>query len=238
MATTSGISRTAIHEGDRQLRRTCARFAEEFRGIRLRAGVSQAAVARAIGVTRSVICRIERGDPSVSAQIRARAASVLGADFRFAIYPEATPLIHDAAHARMVETILALRHPAWRAVVESPVPGPGRRSTDIRLDDGSTIVLIEVESRVHAFEAVIRECAEKRAAVAAVAGSQCQVHVVLALPATRHHRALMTAHPRIVATAFPASHAALSRALGDPTVEWPGDGILWVTLTHPRTKAG
>jgi DNA-binding XRE family transcriptional regulator len=68
-------SRAAIHAGDRQLRRTCVRFGEEFREIRLRAGVSQAAVARAIGVARSVICRLEQGDPDVSPRIRARAAS-------------------------------------------------------------------------------------------------------------------------------------------------------------------
>jgi len=238
MATSGGISRAATYAGDRQLRRTSARFAEEFRGIRLRAGVSQAAVARAIGVTRSVICRMERGDPGVSPQVRARAASVLGADFRMAIYPEAAPLIHDAAHARMVEAILTLRSGAWRATVEAPVPGPGRRSTDIRLDHGPRIVLIEVESRVHAFEAIIRECADKRAAVAAVAGGQRQVHVVLALPRTRHRQTLMTTHPEITAAAFPASNAALSRALRDPTIDWPGDGILWVPLSRGPIETG
>jgi transcriptional regulator with XRE-family HTH domain len=236
MAATKAASRTSIYEGDRQLRRTSARFAEEFRGIRLRAGVSQAAVARAIGVTRSVICRMERGDPGVSPQIRARAASVLGADFRMAIYPEAAPLIHDAAHARMVEAILALRNAAWRAKVEAPVPGPGRRSSDIRLDHGPRIVLIEVESRVHALEAIIRECADKRAAVSAVAGLPHRVHVVVALPRTRHHRALVTTHPEIMAAAFPASSAALSRALRDPTIDWPGDGILWVPSSRRRTE--
>ena len=60
----SGTSRTAIHEGDRQLRRAGTRFGEEFRLIRLRTGVSQAAVARAIGVDRASICRIEAGDPT------------------------------------------------------------------------------------------------------------------------------------------------------------------------------
>lgn len=234
MATSSGLSRTAIYEGDRQLRRTCVHFGEEFRGIRLRAGVSQAAVARTIGVTRSVICRLERGDPGVNPQIRARAASVLGADFRMAIYPETAPLIHDAAHARMVEAILALRSNAWRATVEAPVPGPGRRSSDIRLDHGLAIVLIEVESRVHAFEAIIRECADKRAAVAA---PQRHVHVVLALPRTRHHRTLVAAHPEITATAFPAGSAALSRALSDPAIDWPGDGVLWVPSSRGSATA-
>ncbi|MDO8484849.1 MAG: helix-turn-helix transcriptional regulator [Candidatus Limnocylindrales bacterium] len=235
---TTTISRAAIHGGDRQLRRTCVRFGEEFREIRLRASVSQAAVGRAIGVVRSVICRIERGDPDVSPRIRARAAAALGADLGISIYPGAAPLIHDAAHASIVEALLGLSHPRWRATIESPVPGPGRRSSDIRLDHGPDTVLIEVESRVRAFEAIIREGAEKRAAVAATISSDRRIHVVLVLPPTRHHKALVAAHPRIVATAFPASHDALRLALADPKIEWPGDGILWLASRRSRPGPG
>jgi transcriptional regulator with XRE-family HTH domain len=227
------ISRTAIHNGDRQLRRTGVRFGEDFRGIRLRAGVSQAAVARAIGVARSVICRIEQGDPDVSPRIRARAAAALGADVRISIYSEAGPLIHDAAHARIVEAVLDMRHPRWQATIEAPVPGQGRRSSDVRLDDGHDIVLIEVESRVQSLEAIIRECHEKRAAVGSEVGPTRRTHVTLVLPPTRHHQALVAAHPRIVATAFPADSHDLSLALGDPAVSWPGDGILWLA---PKPK--
>jgi transcriptional regulator with XRE-family HTH domain len=100
--------RTAINEGDRQLRRTATRFGEEFHLIRLRTSVSQAAVARAIGVDRATICRLEAGDPTVADRTRARAAAVLGADFRLGVYPDAAPLIHDAAHARLVEALLRL----------------------------------------------------------------------------------------------------------------------------------
>jgi len=234
--TTNTISRAAIHDGDRQLRRTCVRFGDEFREIRLRVGVSQAAVARAVGVARSVICRLEQGDPDVSPRIRARAAAVLGADFRIAIYAEAAPMIHDAAHAGIVEAVLAMRHPSWGVTLESPVPGPGRRSSDIRLDRGLDTILIEVESRVRALEAIIRECAEKRVAVAASMGPERRVHVVLVLPPTRHHKGLVAAHPRIVATAFPAGHDALSRALADSSARWPGDGMLWVAPARRRSS--
>ena len=223
------ISRTAVHEGDRQLRRTCIRCGEDFCEIRLRAGVSQAAVARAVGVARSVICRIEQGDPDVSPRIRARAAATLGADLRISIYAESAPLIHDAAHARIVEAVLELRHSRWRTTIESPVPGPGRRSSDIRLDSRLDTILLEVESRVRALEAIIREGNEKRAAVAATIGPDRRIHVVLVLPPTRHHRALVAAHPRIVASAYPASSGALRFALTDPVAPWPGDGILWLS---------
>jgi transcriptional regulator with XRE-family HTH domain len=222
-------SRTAIHSGDRQLRRACTRFGEEFRLIRLRAGVSQAAVARGIGVARSVICRIELGDEDVSPRIRARAAALLGADLNLAIYPASAPLIHDAAHAQIVERLLTQVHSTWHPALESPVPGPRRRSTDIRLERGRDVVLIEVETRIRSLEQIIRECMEKRAAVAASLPADRRVHVVLAAASTAHHRALVAAHPRIVATAFPAPPLSIRGVLAQPDgTEWPGDGILWI----------
>ncbi|OGO54096.1 MAG: hypothetical protein A2Z32_13225 [Chloroflexi bacterium RBG_16_69_14] len=227
VSASQGISRLAINDGDRQLRRTCIRFGEEIREIRLRTGVSQAALARATGVSRSVICRMEQGDPDVSARIRARSAAALGAEFRIAIYPGRAPLIHDAAHARIVEAVLHRCHPSWHPTLEAPVPGPGRRSTDVRLERGDEIVLMEVETHVRALEAIIREGAAKRAAVAATIPTGHRVHVVLVLPPTRHHRALVAAHPSIVAAAFPAGGATLAHALASSNVGWPGDGILW-----------
>jgi transcriptional regulator with XRE-family HTH domain len=227
MVSGTGVSRLAINDGDRQLRRTCIRFGEEIHEIRLRAGVSQAALARAIGVSRSVICRMEQGDADVSARIRARSTAVLGADFRMAIYPGGAPIIWDAAHARIVEAVLRRADPSWRATVEAPVPGAGRRSTDVRLDRRDEVVLMEVETHVRALEAIIREGAEKRAAVAATAPTGRRVHAVLVLPPTRHHRTLVSAHPGIIAAAFPASEPALSQALASADGAWPGDGILW-----------
>ena len=95
---------------------------------------------------------------------------------------------------------------------------------------------MEVETHVRALEAIIREGAGKRAAVADTAPATQRIHVVLVLPPSRHHRALVKAHPGIVAVAFPASHAALSRALASHDVEWPGDGILWATDRMDRTR--
>jgi transcriptional regulator with XRE-family HTH domain len=169
MATTNtGTIRKATNEGDRALRRTGRRFGEDFRELRLRFGVTQAAVARAIGVSRSVICHLEAGDEDVGTRIRARASAVLGATFKMALYADAEPMIRDAAHARLIETLLRLRHPGWHATIEAPVPntlaGPGQRSTDVRLDGARQIVLFEVESRIQRWEELARECHDKQAA--------------------------------------------------------------------------
>src|SRR4051812_9660375 len=107
------IRREALNAGDRELRWTARRFGDDFRELRLRAGVSQAAVARAIGVHRDVISRLERGDEDVSLAIRSRASATLGCDFRLQLYRERSPLLFDAAHARIIERLLELRHRSW-----------------------------------------------------------------------------------------------------------------------------
>src|SRR5215210_4566854 len=58
--------RETIYSGDRELRWTSRRFGDEFRELRLRAGISQAEVGHAIGVDRSAVTRLERGDTDVS----------------------------------------------------------------------------------------------------------------------------------------------------------------------------
>lgn len=227
------VSRQAIREGNRQLRLSANRSGEEMRELRLRAGVTQAAIARAIGVSRAVICELEHGDPSISPVIRARAASALGATFKFAVYGDGAPLIHDAAHARIVERVLALRHPRWHATLEAPVSdlgrGPGRRSSDLRLDHGRDIVLMEVETGIRRLEEIVREQHSKRDAVRrALDDGEARVHVVLVLPPTRHHRALTKTHPATIGTAYPTRSTLLREALESPAGAWPGDGLLWI----------
>jgi hypothetical protein len=127
-----------------------------------------------------------------------------------------------------METLLGLAHRWWRPRLETPVPGPGpaHRSTDIAMERDGHLVLIEVETRVQSLEGIIRECVDKRSVVAA-ARPRLRVHAVLCVPATRHHRRLVSAHPRIVASAFPVPSADLRAALVGGEGPWPGDGILW-----------
>jgi hypothetical protein len=146
---------------------------------------------------------------------------------RLPIYPDGTALLHDAVHARIVERVVAQAHPIWNPALEASVPGPGRRSTDVRLDDGRDVVLAEVETHLGRWEEALREMHGKRAAVLEAGPEGRRIHVVLVLPPTRHHRDLVASIPESVRRAFPVPSSELEAALlgGGP---WPGDGILWV----------
>jgi transcriptional regulator with XRE-family HTH domain len=219
--------RIVQREAVRLSRLDAVRIGQELRELRLGLGVPQAEVARVVGVSRSVITELEAGDPTVGLEIRRRAAVTLGADLRTNVYPGATPLLHDTAHARLVERILCRRHRCWRAQIEARVPGPGRSSTDVRLEAFGEVVAIEVETHIRAWDAVVRRCQEKRERIRDALGGRVVVHAVLCLPPTRHHRQLVASLGETVRATFPASSERLRRALEDGTA-WPGDGILWM----------
>jgi transcriptional regulator with XRE-family HTH domain len=223
-------SRIAIREAERALRQQSTRLADELRSFRLRTGVSQAAVAAAAGVSRSVVSRLEEGNPEVALRTRFPGAAVLGADQRLAAYEGSPALIRDTVQAPIIERLLGERDPRRQAAVEAAVPGPGRRSIDLRLDSPGVCVLLEIESRVTSLEGIVRELHAKRQAILEsweVAADQ-RVYCVLVLPLTRHHRALVRDHPETIRTAFPAPSDEIRRALEDASIPWPGDGILWI----------
>jgi hypothetical protein len=143
-------------------------------------------------------------------------------------------MLHDAAHARIIERILERRHRRWRAELEARVPGPGRASTDVRLSAPGAIVLIEVETHVRRWEATVRRCFEKRERVRDAGPDGLNVFAVLCLPPTRRHRRLVGELEESVRAAFPASPDELRRSLEQGS-EWPGDGVLWVAGSAERT---
>jgi transcriptional regulator with XRE-family HTH domain len=223
----AGSRRIVQRETARLSRLDAIRTGEELRELRLGLGVPQAEVARVVGVSRSVISELEAGDPTVGLEVRRRVAVAVGADLRINVYPGATPLVHDAAHARLVERLLGRRHRCWQARIEARVPGPGRSSTDVRLEAFGAVVAIEVETHIRAWDAVVRRCQDKRERIRDALGGRALVHAVLLLPPTRHHRQLIAALGETVRSTFPVPAERLRRALEDGT-PWPGDGILWM----------
>jgi transcriptional regulator with XRE-family HTH domain len=97
--------------------------------LRLRedAGLSQALVARAAGIDRSFLGRIETGERRASIAVLTAVATVLGADLPVRPYPTTGPVIHDRTQAAMTEVLLRSLHPRWIATIEVPVYQPARR---------------------------------------------------------------------------------------------------------------
>jgi hypothetical protein len=189
-------------------------------------------------VNRSVITRLEQGDPRVGLPIRFRVAALLGAELRVSAYAQSGPMIRDRAQAAIGETILAMTDRRWGRSVEAHVPGNAWMSVDLRLDRPGVTVLIEIESRLGSLEEIIRELHMKRAAFASSGPPDRSSHVVLALPVTRHHRAIVAAHPETVRAAFPAASASIDAALRDSDLAWLGDGILWMPVALTSRPAG
>ena len=233
-------NRLAIWEGDRQARRQATRLGDELSALRLRGGLTQAAVGRALGVDRTMISRLEAGDPRVGLTTRFRVAALLGAELRLSAYTRSGPLIRDTVQAPIVEAILATSDGRWRRTVEAHVPGADRRSIDLRLDGPAGVVLCEVESRVGSLEEIIRELHAKRDAVRAARGGAGgpPIYAVLILPRTRHHLEIVRHHPRTIEAAFPMPSAAIERALKDVTIPWTGDGILWTPVAARPNPGG
>ncbi len=225
----TATSRTAIRDGDRQLRRTAVRFGEEFRP-------HQASNRREPGSGRAS----DRGRPSGDLPPGGRRRERVGADSRSSGHRAGRrlPARHlprsRAAHPRCRARRGSSRRCSGSA---TQAGGRGSRRPSRGRAAGRPISAWIAATRPSCSRwkptstrsrSIIREGEDKRAAVVAEAGSGRRIHVVLVLPTTRHHRALVDAHPEIIGSAFPAASSDIRRALATAGVPWPGDGILWL----------
>jgi transcriptional regulator with XRE-family HTH domain len=173
---------------DRGVRRSRASLAEigrELRQARQSAGLRQSDVARASGVSASWVSRVERG---VSGEVGLRLLSVMlavvGMDLSVRAYPGANPL-RDEGHRRLLVLARGLlpEDAPWQT--EVPFPNAGdQRAWDAVTRLWDLRVGIEAELRPNDLQALQRRLALKLR-------DGGVDHLVLALPATRHNRALL-----------------------------------------------
>jgi transcriptional regulator with XRE-family HTH domain len=119
------IRQRRVDLGDERGRRLVALAASQFAVSRRNAGLSQAKVSAAAGLSRPQYGRIERGlSPEVSLAAVARIGAVLGLDASLRFFPAADP-IRDAAHAALLERLHGRCHPSltWRTEVPFARPG-------------------------------------------------------------------------------------------------------------------
>jgi transcriptional regulator with XRE-family HTH domain len=157
-----GSRERAIDVGAARAREALARLPAEARTARLNAGVGQADVASAVGISVAQYSRIERGlSPDLSIATAIRLFAVLGLDLSIRAYPAADP-VRDAAHAALLERLHVLCHRSitWRTEVPFPLPG------DLRAWDATAVCPafragIEAETRIRDIQALDRRLALK-----------------------------------------------------------------------------
>lgn len=153
----------AADRGARIARRAVRELGEELRRARIAAGLSQASVGRALGVSRTTVGRLEVGVAnSVSLILLSRALAVVGMELSVRAYPKGSPL-RDRPHAQLLDRLRVKLHPTLRWRTEVPFPNAGDlRAWDAVIGGVRWRVGVEAETRPRDGQELERRLATKR----------------------------------------------------------------------------
>lgn len=196
-----------IDRGNRLARRRLVTLGEEVREARLVAGLSQAAVGSAAGVSHATVGRIERArQPGADLLLLSRVCAAVGLDLAIRAYPGGDP-IRDIAQVRLLARLRGRVGPdlVWRTEVALPIPGDPRAwDATISSRDGS--LAIEAETRLRDIQALDRRIGRKRRD-----GGIDDV-ILLVADTTANRRALLAGREALRAS-FPLDRRVLLDAL-------------------------
>jgi len=207
---------------------------DELRRMREDAGLSQAAVARAAGISPAWVSEIEAAIADPSIEVLLRLGAVLGADLSLRFYAQTGPLIRDRLQFPMSECLLSVLAPRWSATPEVAVYRPVRGVIDLVLTDsaGPDTVATELQSQLLRVEQQIRWSGEKAGALGALPGyERRRVGRLLVVRNTHAIREVMRAAEATMRAAYPARTQDAVAALTG-TDPWPGAAIAWMNLDH------
>ena len=183
------------------------RFGHELRNARLAAGLSQASVARAAGMSKSSISRYERGEPPHPDVVQAaRVALLVGLDLRLNCYPAASRL-RDGAHVALIGRLLARLGPGIGRRLEAPVRAGDQRAWDVLLGVAGIRIGVIAETRIRDLQALLRREHQKQLDSA--------VDLLLLLVASsKHNRAALADAGELLAATFPLRTRGVLASLG------------------------
>lgn len=193
------------------------RIGAVVRALRIRAGMRQIDLARAAGVSQSMVSAIECGQVETST-IRTvrRVCAVLGARFDGQMSWRGADLdrLLDARHASLVEAaVRMLRRLEWESLVETTYSIYGERgSIDIlgARKAFRAVVVEKIKSDIPRLEETIRKLDEKERLVTRQIATErfgwkpISVGRILILPDTDRARRLVRTHAEVLDVAFPA----------------------------------
>jgi len=182
------------------------RLGREGRELRLRAGPSQAELARVLGCARQWIGRFELGRLRVVDLRRVtRLFMFLGHKVVVTTFPTGEPL-RDAGQVRLLERFNARLSPEWRRFTEAVMPNPGDLRAWDELLRGPVMIGVEAETRPSDLQAVQRSITAKRR-------DSGVDRVVLLVADTRSNRRMLQDHVGLLRQAFPLDTRACLAAL-------------------------
>lgn len=192
----------------RQAEQVTRRLGQEARQIRLRAGIIQARLANAAGVSRHWIYVFEHGRLR-SADLRRSAIVMahLGHKLVVTTYPTGEPL-RDAGQAKLLERFNARLAPTWLRVAESPMPRAGDLRAWDELLRGVVRIGVEAETRPNDLQLIGRAMNAKQR-------DSGVDRMILVVAGTFRNRRLIRDHVGLVRQTFPLDTRATLDALGD-----------------------
>jgi transcriptional regulator with XRE-family HTH domain len=223
----------------------------EIRRLREDAGLTKAIVARVAGIDPTHLRLIEDGRREAGGSVLARVAAALGAEASTRLFPTSGPPIRDRFQARMIEAFINDLPPRWTRSLEIAVHRPVRGVIDAVIGDRvlRRAVAVEAQSELRRLEQQIRWSNAKAEALPSSElwpflspdpADPPAISQILLLRSTTATREIARTFRSSLAAAYPAEPDELQRALADPSIPWPGSGIIWIRLdgVRPTILAG
>lgn len=219
------------------------RFGRGIRALRIRRRWRQKDLAKASGLSPTMIARIERGGAgSIPAAKLDRAAHALGAttDLRLNWNGEALDRVLDAGHAALVDMVAGmLRSLGWEVVLEATFVIRGERgSIDVLAwhTASRVVVAIEVKSVVPDIQAMLAAI-DRKARLAIEIGrargwDPVAVGRLLVIGDTRTSRRRVEAFANTFLSEFPQRAIEVRRWLASPTPAPPLRGLWFLSGGH------
>jgi DNA-binding XRE family transcriptional regulator len=223
------------------MRRIERDLGDEFERIRIDAGSTKAEAARAAGVDRTFIGRIEAGLAHPSLETLVAYSTALGAELSIRVYPGTGPRLTDRHQARMVEEVLRQLDPIWRPHFEVPVWRPSRGVIDAVFERRAQplLVISEFQSTLPRLEQQLRWIAEKAHAIGSSdlvgPGPIPPTSRLLVLRSTASTRTVAREFASTLRAAYPAGTRSAVDSLRHGTA-WPGSAIVWVRIDGTRVE--
>ena len=230
--------------GDREARSVALALGRAVREARGKIRWSQEQLAAKVGLKRTRIGDIERGQATGTPLIVwVRLGIVLRRPLAIAFSRHLDPEPADAGHLNGQELLLRLARATGRATIfELPTrPASPSSSVDvcIRDDPHRTLIVNEIWNRLEDFGRAVRSTDRKvteAAAIASLIGGDDPYRIASCwlLVDNAGNRAIVRRYPEILAIRFPGSSLAWVRALaeGGPVPAEPG--IVWLDLGAGR----